>query len=158
MGIAVRPFRAGDGQAVAELFVATVRGVNARDYDAAQIAAWSAAGADPDRWEALLPQRASFVAEIDAVVAGFADATATGCFDHLFVHRDHQGEGVGTALADAVEAAVRERGAAEVWAEVSITARPFFARRGYRVLRAQRKPAGGLSFRNDVMVKTLAGA
>jgi len=152
VGVTVRPFRAEDGQAVADLFVATVRRVNARDYDAAQVAAWSAAGADPARWVERLAGRAAFVAEIDGVVVGFADVTDTGYFDHLYVSPDHQGRGAGTALADAVEAAV---GTGMLEAEVSLTARPFFERCGYRLVRAQDKPAHGLTYRNFVMVKRL---
>ncbi len=156
MGIVLRPFRAGDGQAVADLFVATVRTVNARDYEPAQVAAWSAAGADPARWARTLAGRAAFMAEVGGVVAGFADVTEQGLFDHLYVGPGHQGQGVGTALADAVEAAARAGGCVQVEAEVSVTARPFFAARGYRVVRAQDKAAHGLTFRNYVMVKDLA--
>ena len=155
VAVAVRPFRAADARAVADLFVATVRSVNARDYDAAQVAAWSAGGTDPARWVRTFAGRAAFVAEVGDDVAGFADVTADGLFDHLFVSPDHQREGVGTALAEAVEAAARASGCAQVRAEASITARPFFLARGYRVVTAQDKPAHGLIYRNYWMVKDL---
>lgn len=149
----VRPFSPDDAGAVASLFGETVRAVNARDYSAEQVAAWAAGGADPARWAARLAGRSAFVAVARGEVVGFADVTREGYFDHLYVHRDHQGEGIGSALAAAVESAARALGVAEVTTEASITARPFFARRGYVVLREQDKPAHGLVYRNYVMRK-----
>ena len=72
---------------------------------------------------------------------------AAGYLDRLYVHRDFQRQGIARALCDALE------GAAEgpVETHASITARGFFARRGYRVLRAQQVERRGILLTNFVM-------
>lgn len=80
---------------------------------------------------------------------GFADMDADGYLDRL------QGRGVATALCDALEQAVQ----CEAYTtHASITARPFFEKRGYRVVRAQQVERQGLYLTNYVMEKRRGGA
>ena len=58
-------------------------------------------------------------------------------FDHLFVHKDWQGQGVATELCQAVEGEAKKQGVQQLDVAASITARPFFQHRGYRVLQEQ---------------------
>lgn len=50
----------------------------------------------------------------------------------LFVHQDHQGEGIATAICDELEYSARGK---KITTHSSITARAFFEHRGYRVIR-----------------------
>ncbi len=75
---------------------------------------------------------------------------SSGYLDRLYVHKDCQGRGIASALCDALEASVP----AEAYTtHASITARPFFLRRGYRVVREQRVERGGVLLTNFVMEK-----
>ena len=74
----------------------------------------------------------------------------TGYLDRLYVHRDFQGRGVATALCDALEA---QTPAPRYTTHASITARPFFESRGYRVTRAQQVERRGVWMTNFVMEK-----
>lgn len=69
-----------------------------------------------------------WVAEVDGAVAGYARFTATW-LDDLYVHPDHQGEGVGSALLDLVKAE-RPDGFCLWVFEVNEPARRFYAGRG----------------------------
>ena len=94
------------------------------------------------------------MAELDGRLAGFGDLDpAAGYLDRLYVHKDLQGRGVATALCNALE----EAAAGPVVTHASVTARPFFARRGYRVLRAQQVERRGVTLANYVMEKAPAG-
>lgn len=85
---------------------------------------------------------------------GFADMDADGYLDRLYVHKDYQGRGVAAALCDALEQAVQ----CEAYTtHASITARPFFEKRGYRVVRAQQVERQGLYLTNYVMEKRRGG-
>ena len=90
------------------------------------------------------------MAEETGVIIGFGDIDQSGYLDRLFVDKDHQGRGVATALCDALEAAVR---AEHYTTHASITARPFFEKRGYHVVRQQRVERQGVSLTNFVMEK-----
>ncbi len=51
--------------------------------------------------------------------------------DMLYVHPYFAGQGVGTALADALELLAKARGATEIKVDASDTAQIFFEDRGY---------------------------
>ena len=53
--------------------------------------------------------------------------------DILFVHKDYQGKGIATAICDRLEKAVQNK----VITNASITARAFFEKRGYKVIKEQ---------------------
>ena len=150
----LRPYRSGDCPVLGELFRQTVLGVNCRDYTPEQLAAWTG-GADLAAWDRSFLLHTTLVAEAeDGAVVGFGDLDPNGgmegsaYLDRLYVHRDHQGEGIATALCDALEGSVPGR---RVLTPASVTARPFFLRRGYRVLREQQVVRMGVTLTNFVM-------
>lgn len=98
----------------------------------------------------------TLVAEINASIAGFADIDATGYFDHLFVHKDYQGRGIATALAEAIEAHAQKSGFLVVTAAASITAKPFFENRHYAVIKRQEVKRLGQVLVNFLMEKKLS--
>ena len=146
----IREYRESDCKQAAELFLCTVHTVNAKDYSAEQLDAWAPGQPDLEAWDRSLHAHESFVAEENGVIIGFGDIDQSGYLDRLFVDKDHQGRGVATALCDALEAAVR---AEHYTTHASITARPFFEKRGYRVVRQQRVERQGVFLTNFVMEK-----
>ena len=73
-----------------------------------------------------------------------------------YVHPDFAGEGVGTALADALEKIAGARGAEAVTADVSDRAVPFFERRGYVGAQRNSIPLDDQWLSNTTMIKRLA--
>lgn len=73
----------------------------------------------------------------------------TGYLDRLYIHSEHQGKGIATAICDRLEAAVQ----GNVVTHASITARPFFEQRGYKVVKEQRVERQGVFLTNFVMIK-----
>ena len=135
--IRVRPYRAGEAGALIALFRATVHAVNIRDYSAAQVNAWAPEAIDEAAWAARLAAHDSFVAEAERTVVGFIELAGDGMVHMLYCHRDWQGRGVGAALLARVEARARRLGLRRLATEASITARPFFQARGFRVIAEQ---------------------
>ena len=78
---------------------------------------------------------------------------AVGHLHSLFVHKDWQGKGVGTMLLSEAERLALEYGAEKITSEVSITARPFFERHGYRTVKEQKAKANRMYLTNFVMEK-----
>ena len=146
----IRRYRSEDCRRLTELFYDTVHSVNARDYAPEQLDAWAIGQPDLEAWDRSLHAHESFVAEENGVIIGFGDIDQSGYLDRLFVDKDHQGRGVATALCDALEAAVR---AEHYTTHAPITARPFFEKRGYHVVRQQRVERQGVSLTNFVMEK-----
>jgi len=139
------------------LFHGTVRSVNCRDYSPLQVETWAPDVIDAERaarWATLANSHA-FVAEEAGQVVGFADVESDGHVDRFYVHKDRQGRGVGTLLMHAIEAEARSLGVKRLYSEVSITARPFFEKRGFCVIAPQRIVARGVEFLNFRMDKLL---
>lgn len=68
----------------------------------------------------------------------------------LFVHQDHQGKGIASAICDALEYSAHGK---KITTHSSITAKPFFEHRGYRVIREQTVIRKGISLTNYIMEK-----
>ena len=137
----IRAYRPDDCAALAKLFYETVHSVNAADYSPEQLDAWATGSVNEAGWNASFLNHTTRIAEIDGEIVGFADMDENG-------YLDHQREGVARALADALERAVD---AEKYTTHASITARGFFERRGWRVVRAQQVIRHGVALTNFVM-------
>ena len=155
MSVRIRGYEAGDAPEIVRLFYQTVRSVNRADYSEEQVEAWAPGVPDEDEWHARMIGRRTLVAEEDGEVIGFAELEDDGHLDMLYLREDAVGRGVGRRLYEAVEQEARALGLSRVFAEVSITARPFFERRGFTVAREQTVHRGGVPLTNFVMEKPL---
>ena len=66
-----------------------------------------------------------------------------------FVHADYQRKGIATAICNQLEQIVK----ADITTHASITAKPFFEKRGYKVIKEQQVERQGIFLINYVMVK-----
>jgi ribosomal protein S18 acetylase RimI-like enzyme len=71
--------------------------------------------------------------EVLAVVKLYEKAPGIGYISHLAVASEHQHQGIGRLLVQAVEARARARGFHSVGAMARVTATAFFEKHGYRV-------------------------
>lgn len=148
----IRAYREEDLDEILKLFFDTVHSVNLRDYTKEQADAWAGVSRDELQkaaWARSLASHKSLVAEENGKITGFGDIDETGYLDRLYVHKDRQGCGIASALCDRLE-----EGFAEVTTHASLTARGFFERRGYRVLKEQQVERRGVFLKNFVMQKS----
>ena len=150
----IRRYEPADTDALLDLFYQTVHSVCRGDYTPVQLDAWADGAPDREAWARSLARNYALVAEEDGEIVGFGDIDDSGYLDRLYVHRAHQRRGIATALCDRLEAHAAGRA---VTVHASITARPFFEARGYRVLRAQRVERHGVALCNFVMEKPPRG-
>lgn len=145
----IREYQLSDCRKLAELFYHTVHTVNAKDYTKEQLDAWATGHVDLEKWNTSFQEHYSIVALDDNTIIGFGDMDQTGYLDRLYVHADYQGRGVATALCDQLEQTVPGK----IVTHASITARPFFEKRGYRVIKEQQVERQGVFLTNFVMEK-----
>lgn len=144
-----------------KLFCDTVHTVNAKDYTPEQREAWAPYSVIEDeqtrtRWNKTLSEHLSLVAWQDGKIAGFADLDVKeGYLDRMYVGEKFVRQGIATTLERKLEQAAREAGCNKMTSDVSITARPFFEKRGYRVVRQQEVERKGVILINFKMEKEL---
>jgi putative acetyltransferase len=155
MPLRLRPYTPADADATLVVFRRAVRTTAAHDYSPEQVAAWAPDDLDAESWGARRSARATVVADVDGRVVGFTDVDATGYLDMLYVDPDAGRRGVATALLDwALEEAGRA-GADTVRTHASITARPFFEARGFRVDEVRRPVRNGVVLVNFAMSRPI---
>ena len=131
----IRKYIENDTVELCDLYYNTIHLVNKADYTQDELEAWAPSNSydeasykkDIKRWNAIKP----FIAVKDNVIVGFAELEEGGHINCFFVHHEYQGQGVGTQLLDACIQEARERGYGKIFAEVSITSRPFCEKRGF---------------------------
>lgn len=148
----IRRYRPSDCICLAELFYQTVHTINAGDYTKEQLDVWAAGCMDLERWDRSLSQHFTVVAMENDVTVGFGDMDEPGYLDRLYVHKDYQNQGIATAICDVLE---QSAGVTKITTHASITAKPFFEHRGYKVVREQRVMRDGISLTNFVMEKIM---
>ena len=150
----LRRYRTSDCGRMAELFYETVHSVNAADYTKEQLDAWATGNVDLTAWDKSFLEHFTIVAEETGDdgkrIVGFGDIDSTGYLDRLYVRKDRQRRGIASAICGELE---NVADAAKITTHASITARPFFLRRGYRVVREQQVERGGILLTNYVMEK-----
>ena len=159
--IQIRNFLPGDAAALRAVFHAAVHGLACRDYAPDQLNAWAPLEHDAALWAACVQSNQSFVAERVVAkgateIAGFADLQADGYIDHFFVAPAHAGQGVAHALMAHIHTQAAQRGITRLWADVSLTAEPFFVKSGFTVEARQQVECQGVVLWNARMVKASA--
>ena len=115
--------------------------------------AWATGTMNLEEWDKSFSAHDTVVAIINGEIFGFGDMDMAGYLDRLYVHKDHQGEGIATAICDRLE---RNAYTDKFTTHASITAVPFFIDRRYGVVREQTVIRNGVKLINYVMEKQMA--
>lgn len=145
----IRDYQPSDCKEITELFYNTVHTVNAKDYTKEQLDVWAIGQVDLEKWNQSLQEHYSIVAIENEVIVGFGDIDKTGYLDRLFVHADYQGKGIATGICNQLEQTIQ----GNITTHSSITAKPFFEKRGYRVIKEQQVERQGIFLANFIMEK-----
>jgi putative acetyltransferase len=156
----LRPFLASDTERLQDLYAQSIEELTADDYDEDQRIAWIERAADAQAFATRLAKAITILVEVDGDILGFASLRETGDnkkreIDMLYVHPYAAGQGVGSALVDAMEKLARARGAEALTVEASDTAQEFFGRRGFQGVRRNTIPVGDVWLTNTTMIKPL---
>lgn len=139
-----------------DLFRTTVLNVNSKDYTEAEVMDWVSCGDNEVRWKELLVNNRYVGAfNEDNVLVGFSSMNKDGYLNSMFVHKDFQHKGIATQLLSEVERIAVQYGVEYITCEVSLTARTFFEKKGYEIIKIQKYKANKLELTNFVMRKAL---
>lgn len=152
---ALRPYLPSDAPLCAAIAEASIAELTGDDYTESQQEAWIASFPDEDELSRRLAAQLTLIATLGESSVGFASLKGGDYIDMLYVHPEAAGQGVASALIDALERLATARGAKKLSADVSDTAQPFFSHRGYVAQQRNSIPIGDEWLANTTMTKTL---
>ncbi|MGF1741869.1 GNAT family N-acetyltransferase [Vibrio profundum] len=151
--IKIREYDESDACILRAIFYHTVRNVNIRDYSQEQVEAWAPDVFDSEIWQKRMNLMLPFVAEINGEIVGYADLQENGLIDHFFCHHEHQRKGIGQSLMEHALTVGKQQGVSKFYSKVSITARPFYEKHGFKVIQEKIVEVRGQKLHNFIMEK-----
>ena len=148
----IRQYEPTDCEDLVKLFYHSVHTINAKDYSQEQLNVWATNKIDLEVWNKSLSEHYTVVAVENNIIVGFGDIDKSGYLDRLYVHKDYQRQGIATAICDKLEQAVKVN---KIITHASITAKPFFEQRGFKVVKEQQVERNGIALTNYVMEKQI---
>lgn len=151
--IKIRVYHSSDCFEIAKLFYDTVHSINAKDYSQDEINSWATGEINIKEWDKSFLSHYTIIAvDSNDTILGFGDIDNSGYLDKLYVHKDFQNIGIATAICDELE---RHCTKTSITTHASITAKPFFQKRGYILITEQQVERRGVKLINYVMKKNL---
>ncbi len=155
---ALRPFLPADVPVLAAIFAAAIQELTGDDYDETQQEAWASVADDEEEFGKKLAGELTLIATLKNAPVGFASLKGKDHVDMLYVHPNAAGQGVASALLDALEKLAGARGAEKLTVDASDNAQEFFRKRGYIATQRNTVTVNGEWLANTTMQKTLGGA
>lgn len=156
MKISVRNYQEDDAKDLASIYYYTIHKINVRDYTKEQIEVWAPKESlNIETWSKKFEKTKPLVAVANETIVGFAEFEPNGHIDCFYCHHEWIGLGVGSALMKAIDKIAKEQNLLKIFVEVSITARPFFEKQGFKVVKEQQVSLKGIKLTNFVMEKVL---
>ena len=146
----IREYKPTDCEDLVKLFYHTVHTINAKDYSQEQLKVWATDKIDLEVWNKSLSEHFTVVAVENNIIVGFGDIDNSSYLDRLYVHKDYQRRGVATIICDKLEQAVKVN---KIITHASITAKPFFEQRGFKVVKEHQVVRNRIALTNYVMEK-----
>lgn len=155
LNISIRLAKLDDLTEMQRIFVDTITTVCSSDYDEQQIRVWVSGVNNTERWKKIIVEQYVIVAENGDKILGYGTLNNESYIDLLYVHKDHQGQGIAQLLLDEITKEARQLGQTKLYSDVSITARPFFVKSGFVQLNEQTNIREGVELINYKMTKHL---
>jgi len=135
------------------LYFDTITNINTQDYNEAQISAWASTAENIASLENKIEEEYFIVSENDTgIITGFISLDEQkGYLDVLYVHKDFQRMGVASMLLKSLLEKVNQMNIAEITTDASLTAKPFFEKNGFIVIKEQMVVVKGVSMINFKM-------
>jgi len=122
---------------IMQLYRHTILTVCRKDYGQKELDRWADLGSDEHRWENRIASQYFLVAKDPSGLLGFASLSVDNYIDVLYVSSKHQRLGIASLLFEAIHAKAMAKPIHDLTADVSKTAKPFFEKKGFLLVKEQ---------------------
>ncbi|WP_428025637.1 GNAT family N-acetyltransferase [Arcobacter sp.] len=116
------------------LFTNTIHKTCSKDYTQAQLNAWANPNIDFKIWEQRVAKTKPYLAIIQNKLVGFVEFYED-YIDCFYIHHEYQGMGIGKSLLEHVLSIAKKNNVFKIRVDVSITAKPFFEKFGFKQIK-----------------------
>lgn len=127
-----------DLEEMQKMYIETIQSVCKNDYNTAQIEAWISGVKNTERWNAVIETQFVLLAIIKNKIAGFGTLKDGNYIDFFYIHKDFQRQGIADKILNELEIEARKHHSKIITSDISITAKPFFEKKGF-VVKAEQK-------------------
>ncbi|MEL1253385.1 GNAT family N-acetyltransferase [Flavobacterium sp. DGU38] len=121
-----------------KLYVETIQSVCKNDYNTAQIEVWIHGVQNMDRWIDVINTQFVVLALIKNKIAGYGTLKDGNYIDFFYIHKDFQRQGIADKILKKLELEARKQNSKIITSDISITAKPYFEKKGF-IVKAQQK-------------------
>lgn len=139
-----------------QLYVDTIDVVCINEYNAEERKVWASGINNKQRWLDVMHTQYILLALVNGQITGFATLKAWNYIDFFYVHKDFQRMGIAKELLYQLEKEAAKHGTKTLSSDISKTARPFFEKHGYSVLKEQHHQRENVILVNYRMEKYLS--
>ncbi|MCV9929880.1 GNAT family N-acetyltransferase [Flavobacterium sp. LS1R49] len=138
-----------------KLYIETIKHVCKNDYNSAQIEVWISGVKNTERWIDVINTQFVLLATIQDKIAGFGTLKNHNYIDFFYIHKDFQRQGIADKLLTELELEAKKQHTKTITSDISITAKPFFEKKGFIVKAEQKNIRLGVEIINYKMEKQL---
>ncbi|KIC03117.1 hypothetical protein OA88_04895 [Flavobacterium sp. JRM] len=138
-----------------ELYIETIKHVCKNDYNSAQIDVWISGVKNTERWVDVINTQFVLLAIIQDKIAGFGTLKDGNYIDFFYIHKDFQRQGIADKLLTELELEAKKQHTKTITSHISITAKPFFEKKGFIIKAEQKNIRLGVELINYKMEKQL---
>jgi len=138
-----------------KIYVETIEEICSLDYSQAQIDVWKSTVENTGRWAAVMNDQLVVVAEKNNKIVGFGTLRDGNYIDFFYIHKNFQRQGIAHNILSQLETHAKKSGNFNITSDVSITALPFFEKKGFVILKEQKNLRKGIELINYKMEKVL---
>ena len=127
----VRKYQEKDAGDLSKIYYNTIHQICKSNYNEEQLNAWAPSDLVEyySGWKEKLAKIKPLIATIGKQIVGFAEFEENGHIDCFYVHHQFQGKKIGSKLIEEIEKIAKQKNISKIYAEVSITAKPFFEKK-----------------------------
>jgi putative acetyltransferase len=144
-----------DLKEIQELYIETIKQVCKNDYNSDQIDVWISGVKNTERWIDVINTQFVLLATIEDQIVGFGTLKDGNYIDFFYIHKEFQRQGIANRLLTELQLEAKKQHSKTITSDVSITARPFFEKKGFIVKAEQRNIRFGIELINYKMEKNL---
>ena len=120
---------------IQDLFKQTIMATCQKEYTLKERTVWSNAVQKTEKWTNSIQNEYFIIAIIDKKIVGFSSLKSNDYLNLMYVHKDYTRKGIANKMFKNIKAKSDELGGGKLSADVSKTARPFFEKKGFRVIK-----------------------